>query len=324
MDQPRLARDIMVSDVMTARPHEHACDGLNRLLRYNISGIPVVDEQRKYLGVFSEKCCMSLLTLAEQKVSAGQGIHPKSILARNFMAMELVTLSPRMDVVEAIGLLLKHHVSGAPVLDESGEFLGVLSERYSMRYLIDAAYDQLPTSEVAPFMNTDFGRVISENTNLTEIVDIFHRQIYRRLIVLRDGKLLGQISRRDALRAGQYLAAMLQATKPIPSRSSDRAEQGDDRSDATEGRLPSLEIAAFMDTNARTITEELDLLSIAQIFLSSNYRRLPVLRDGKLMGQVSRRDVLQTTYDLMDVTPQRAASLLYLSSLMDRGDAPIS
>ena len=79
-----------------------------------------------------------------------------------------------------------------------------------------------------------------------------------------------------------------------------------------------------MDTKAHTITQETDLLSIAQIFLNTNYRRLPVLSDGKLVGQVSRRDVLHATYDLMAVAPQREATLLYLSALVDRGDAPIS
>jgi len=240
------------------------------------------------------------------------------------MATGLVTLTSHMDVVDAIGLLLKHHISGAPVLDASGKFLGVLSERYSMRVLIDAAYDQLPTSEVGPFMNTDFGRVISESVGLVEVADIFLKNYYRRLIVLRDGKLQGQISRRDVLRAGQHLADLLRSSEESLLDFGDQIERSENHANAPPGRLPSPEVAAFMDTEARTITEDMDLLSIAQIFLSTNYRRLPVLRDGKLVGQASRRDVLQATYDLMAFTPQRETSLLYLSSLVDRGDAPIS
>lgn len=324
MRRPRLARDIMVTDLMTLRPQVHVCDGLAHLLRHNISGAPVVDEHRNYLGVFSEKCCMSVLTLAS-RLASDEGSHPiATIPAKDFMAVHLTMLTPHMDIVEAIGRLLKNRVSGAPVLDEAGNFLGVLSERYSMRVLIDAAYDQLPTSEVGPFMNSDFGRVISEDTPLAAVVETFLKNYYRRLVVLRDGKLQGQISRRDALRAGQPLADVLRNREAWLLELGDQIERSDDHEGIRGDRPLSPEIAAFMDTEARTITEDLDLLNIARIFLTTNYRRLPILRDGKLVGQVSRRDVLQATFDLMSVTPQRQVNLLYLSSLVDRGDAPIS
>ncbi len=314
----------MVTELVTLRPQMHVCDGFARLLRYNISGAPVIDEQRNYLGVFSEKCCMGVLTLAAQLAPDREGIHSPPVRAKDFMVTRPVTLAPDNDVIEAIGLLLKHHISGAPVLDESGKFLGVLSERYSMRVLINAAYDQLPTSKVGPFMNTDFGRVIPESAPLIEVADVFLKDYYRRLVVLRDGKLQGQISRRDVLRAGQHLADVLRTREQTLLDHSHQIEQSDDHKEVTPDRSPSPEIAAFMDTRARTITEETDLLGIAQIFLNTNYRRLPVLRDGQLVGQVSRRDVLQATYDLMSVAPQREATLLYLSSLVDRGDEPFS
>jgi CBS domain-containing protein len=321
MHQPRLARDVMVTDLVTLRPEQHVCDGMAHLLRAKISGAPVVDAQRNYLGVFSEKCCMSILTLSA-RLAAESRQHPAdSIRARDFMVTKLVTLSPDMDVVEAIGQLLKHRISGAPVLDRSGTVLGVLSERGSMRLLIDAAYDQLPTAVAEPFMNKDFGRVISEETGLVDVAEIFLRDYYRRLLVLREGKLIGQISRRDALRSGQHLANVLRAAQPSSRKGSEEDAAG---SPLTRDMATPSHVAAYMDTEARTITEETDLLSIAQIFLTTNYRRLPVLRDGNLLGQVSRRDILKATYDLMAVAPKRDVALLYLSSLVDRQDAPIS
>ena len=65
-------------------------------------------------------------------------------------------------------------------------------------------------------------------------------------------------------------------------------------------------------------------LSVAAIFLDTPYRRLPVLDGQRLVGQVSRRDLLQKAHDLMAVAPERPGpSLLYLSSLVDREEAPI-
>jgi len=49
----------------------------------------------------------------------------------------------------------------------------------------------------------------------------------------------------------------------------------------------------FMSTPAETLDADQDLVSAAQHFLDSHFRRFPVLRDGKLVGQVSRYDILK-------------------------------
>lgn len=88
--------------------------------------------------------------------------------------------------------------------------------------------------------------------------------------------------------------------------------------------LPTATVNAFMQRNVCTITEEMDLLSIAHIFLSTSYRRLPVVRGKKVVGQVSRRDLLNCVSGLLRASPERHASYLYLSMVSDRNEAPIS
>lgn len=154
----------------------------------------------------------------------------RPLLAKDIMVTRLVTLSPHMDVFDAIGLLLRHKISGAPVIDESRRLLGVFSEKSCMSVLVEATYDQLPTTK----------------------------------------------------------------------------------------------LFAFMDTEPRTVSEETDLLTIAQIFKETETRRLPVLRDGVLVGQISRRDVLRAAHQMNAIAPDRESALLYLSSLFDRQEAPIA
>ncbi|MCE2557162.1 MAG: CBS domain-containing protein [Acidobacteria bacterium] len=77
-----------------------------------------------------------------------------------------------------------------------------------------------------------------------------------------------------------------------------------------------------MDRKARTISEDTDLLTIARIFKSTPYRRLPVLRGRRLAGQISRRDVLAATHGLLVQAPQPGQALLYLSAVVDSGDRP--
>ncbi len=94
--------------------------------------------------------------------------------------------------------------------------------------------------------------------------------------------------------------------------------------DAAYEGLPANEVGAFMSEPADTITEETGFLSMAQIFLNKRTRRLPVLRAGVLVGQVSRRDLINATIKIIRRTPDRQRSLLYLSALCEMQDSPMS
>lgn len=324
MNHPELAHDIMVSRLVTLRPEAHVFKGIAHLLRNNITGAPVVDPQKNYLGVFSEKCCMSVLTLTAQLACEDEKTVARSLHAKDFMVTSLLTLSPEMDVFEAIGLLLKNHVSGAPVVDRDQNFLGVFSEKTSMQVLISAGYEQLPTTRVEAFMNEESQRVIDEDLDLVSIAQIFLDTPYRRLEVLRDGRLLGQISRRDVLKAQHHLSKFVSNPDDNLANNNWMIQRSDDDLEASEEQIPSPEVASFMDQRARTINEETDFLQIARIFLDTPYRRLPVLRDQQLVGQISRRDILNAAHKLMAVPPpKQETTLLYLSSLIERNDAPI-
>jgi predicted transcriptional regulator len=121
------------------------------------------------------------------------------IVARDFMTTRLVTLFPDMDVFKAIDILVKKKISGAPVVGSDNRLLGTFSEKCCMQVLIDGAYDQLPTSQVHAFMDKD-PQVITEETGLLAVAQVFLITPRRRLPVVRDGKLVGQISRRDVIR----------------------------------------------------------------------------------------------------------------------------
>lgn len=122
------------------------------------------------------------------------------LTARDFMVKKLVTLRPTMDVLDAVKLLLKNRISGAPVVDEDGKYLGVFSEKCAMNFILDAAYEQLPTNEVRAFMDSE-AQTIGPDAHLLSVAQVFLLTPFRRLPVLQDGRLVGQVSRRDVLKA---------------------------------------------------------------------------------------------------------------------------
>ena len=304
----------MVTKLVTVTPETDVFQAIANLLKYNFTAAPVVDERGRYLGVFSERPCLSVMMAVAG--AAGEDVVRNAHLprAKDVMAKNLVTLTPDADVFDAIALLLQRRISGAPVLDSNSRFLGSFSEQTSMTVLLDAAYQQMPTSRVRSFINPDRKRIISEDLDLLEIARKFLDTLYRRLPVLRGETLVGQISRRDVLRSAQTVYA----TRPSRLEAWRDWLTGANTARSTE----QTHVSAYMDTTAPTITENTDLLRIAHIFRQTSARRLPVVEDGKLSGQISRRDLLYAINDLIAHSPKRENTLLYLSSL-DHADPPI-
>lgn len=304
MSEMKAVRDFMRRKLVTLAPDTCVLDGIANLLKHNISGAPVVDSGGNFLGVFSEKCSMNALTTALEVASdAGMFVPP----VRTFMKHELVTLSADVDVFEAIDHLLKHRISGAPVVDSAGEYQGVFSEKTAMRALVSAVYDQLPGTRVAHYMNLDRNRLVCEEDSLLDVAHRFQQTPYRRFPVLRGNKLVGQLSRRDVLRAEQRLAMEIRERIRL---SGDAA--------AWNAAGITLQVGDYMDRDALTTCMGADLLSVAQMFLNSPYRRFPILENEKLVGQVSRRDVLESAAALLRPAPSRhSAETLYLSPLAE-------
>lgn len=314
------ARDFMVKRLVTLRPEQDVFECIEHLLQHRISGAPVTTGDDRYAGVFSEKSSFGILTVSARRHRERGGALP---LARDFMADALVTLDPAMDVFEAIGYLLKHRISGAPVIDAAHRFLGSFSEKTSMKVLIDAAYEQVPTTTVQAFMNPDPKRLIDEDMDLLQAIDVFATTHYRRLPVVRrsgsdEPRLIGQVSRRDVLRAAHELVGSAAERSATVQAWLDGGQKT-----VPEGVDPN-SARAFMDTSARTIAEDYDILRIAQLFLSTPYRRVPVVDGSTLVGQLSRRDVLEAANTLLPATtPRQERTLLYLSSLREMNEAPI-
>ncbi len=120
--------------------------------------------------------------------------------AKEYMAHELVTVTPQTDAYEAIGLLLKHRISGMPVVDDQGNLVGILSERDCLQTLVQSQYHEDPTAQVSELMSAE-PTTVAPDIDILQVAKLFLENPYRRLPVVEDGRLVGQISRRDVLRA---------------------------------------------------------------------------------------------------------------------------
>ena len=123
---------------------------------------------------------------------------------RDYMDKSFITFHPDDDVYKAIDIMLDKKILGAPVVDKKGKLIGVISEKDCLRTFTHGAYSLLPSGKVIDFMTKPV-MTIGPDLDIFSVADIFLKQSFRRLPVVENGELVGQITRRDLLRVIQKL-----------------------------------------------------------------------------------------------------------------------
>ena len=128
------------------------------------------------------------------------------IRVKDFMAKNLVVFKADTDIYKAIDQLVKSEISGAPVVDDDGRLIGIISQKDCLRILANGAFHNNPGGTVDQYM-TEAVMSIGSDMDIFTVADIFLNNVYRRIPVVDQGLVVGQISRRDVLRAIQHMVA---------------------------------------------------------------------------------------------------------------------
>ena len=149
--------------------------------------------------------------------------------AEDVMTRDVISIDPDATVLQAARLMLQHHISGLPVIDKSGNLVGVLSEgdflrrretkteRRRSRWLeflmgpgrIAAEYSHSHGSKVSEVMTTNV-LTVDVTTPLEDIVDVMERRRIKRVPVLCGGLVVGIITRSNLMHAMVSLARAAQ------------------------------------------------------------------------------------------------------------------
>lgn len=145
------------------------------------------------------------------------------LTAKDIMNKDVVTVKPDTSLQELASLLMKNQVSGAPVVDAGGALYGIVTENDLIAQnrrlhiptvvsFLDAAIylesSKKFAEEVRRVSATKVGDIcsrkvltVSEDTTLTDIATIMSEKKVHLLPVLRSGKVVGIVGKRDVVRA---------------------------------------------------------------------------------------------------------------------------
>lgn len=126
------------------------------------------------------------------------------ILVSDYMTTKLITFKAEDSLDHVISLLIKHKISGGPVVNDKNELIGIISETDCIKHISESKYYNMPSDSnntVGNNMVTDVD-TIDKNMNIFDAAFKFLASRRRRFPVVDEhGVLLGQLSQKDVLKA---------------------------------------------------------------------------------------------------------------------------
>jgi CBS domain-containing protein len=126
----------------------------------------------------------------------------ENITVADYMTRKLITFRPDQSVLEVMSILIKKKISGGPVVNDKYELVGIISEGDCMKQISESRYYNLPMEDVKVeehmVKNVD---TLDGNMNVFDAANKFLESKHRRFPIVENGKLVGQISQKDVLKA---------------------------------------------------------------------------------------------------------------------------
>ena len=145
-------QEIMTKDVLTVRPETTVREVAEILVSHKISGLPVVDNAGKLVGIISEGDLMSKEILPEPPAEfciLGAIIYYGDLkeykktfermaanTAEQLMTKKVVTVKAYDDVSDVARLMRDRHIKRVPVLDDEGHLIGIVSRQDIVKMLL--------------------------------------------------------------------------------------------------------------------------------------------------------------------------------------------
>ena len=120
----------------------------------------------------------------------------------DYMSKKLITFTSDQTIEEVITALIKHRISGGPVVNEKYELIGMISEGDCVKHISESRYYNSPMQHMrVKDRMIDNVETIDGNMNIFDAANKFLNAKRRRFPIVENGRLIGQISQMDILKA---------------------------------------------------------------------------------------------------------------------------
>ena len=211
------------------------------------------------------------------------------MLAHQIMTQQVVTVGADTSIVEAVNTMLRHHISGLPVVDAAGKLVGIISEGDFIRRAEIGTQRKrgrwltflVGTDQIAADFVHEHGRkvgeimtpdplTVTEDTPLEQIAQIMESNNVKRLPVVRGNRLVGIVTQSD------FLPAVADLARNVPSPSAD-----DDH--IRSGVMAAIDQAAWRPCRLNVIVHD-GIVSLSGVIRNDAARRAAIIAAENVPG----------------------------------------
>ncbi len=295
-------RDIMHREVSTVLPGTPLVQAMSLLLNKIYRALPVVDVNRKVVGILTEGDLLRhsnlpnasvqlFLTDAELQAQLHR-LQEENHTVADAMTTPAITITDDTPITVAMETMLENDIKRLPVVDANGKLQGVFSRVDILRALAQPPVAALPRQSIAVGADTTVGEVmlisvpaVKQDAPLAKVVDLLLGTSQRRVVVVDDDRrVVGIITDGDLLtrateaERGSVLQALSSRLKP---------------SAHNKVQLERRTAKEVMTPDPITVQKYTPLTEALKLLLEHQIKRLPVVdADGRLVGLVGRAGVL--------------------------------
>ncbi|MBN1440369.1 MAG: DUF190 domain-containing protein [Anaerolineales bacterium] len=293
----RPVREVMTADVVAVGPEAPIADVMDLLIGQRFKSVPVVDTERKVLGIVSDGALIARggvqyrLSMAERldRATLAGGLdelRKSGSTARDVMRTPVVTIPDSTSLAHASSLMVRQKLQRLPVVDKDGRLAGMLSRVDVLRTVVEnrpPAHAPVvrpgPAQTVGEIMDPDVP-VVPPDAGLADIVEKMVSSDLKRVIVIdAEGRAAGIINDGDLV--ARVEAGARQGLLDRLMRRSKDAE------------LPNATAAELMTPSVLTGPEDTPVAEAIAKMLEQKRKRFVVVDDaGKPIGIVDRQMLL--------------------------------
>lgn len=256
---PTRAKHIAKCGVLTVRKEKSVYEAVAIMVKQRVSGLPVVDDNG-LVGMISEKDVLRLLYDTEFLQGA----------VEDYMTTNVVTFDEDDPLADICACLANNNFRRVPILSR-GQLAGIISRADMIRtcnsaFKLQSLAEQRSRRKRGPFARDVMMRgllTVKKQTPICEAMEILVKMNVTGLpVVDNDSNLVGIVTEKDMLRLLKNPHAKLGRT-------------GD-----------------FMTEDVVSFNHDDSIFDICDCLIHNNFRRVPILNQGRLVGIVSRADVI--------------------------------
>lgn len=302
--------EVMKREVATVHPDSPITKVVELLLDKDFTAVPVVDEQKKVVGMVSDSDLLARggmnLTISLKRATDLDFVHKlheslenPNLKVSEVMSHEVVTIGPDAILGRAAKLMVENHLKRLPVVDSEGKLVGILG-RLDVLNTIAAVH--LPEwhpevhsigeqATVADVMTREVPTV-HESATVEEIFELLISSSHKRVVVVddkqhvvgivADSDLISRISRES------WPGVMELFISKVPI----ARVSGEARKHIQKLRARS--VKDFMTRDVITVRDKMPVASALALSAEKRVKRLPVVNaEGELVGIVGRTEMMR-------------------------------